>query len=102
MYGCFDGEGMVRAWPLEYLLEVVRSTLGGRPTTFPLGSGHEQAPVSLLVVLVWVVGGTLAGILVLLCLALRAVKNRSDRFLAQGVAGHDVEELLGGSWVLTS
>ena len=44
----------------------------------------------------------LAGVLVPLCFALGAVKNRPDRLLARGVASGDVEELLGGSWALTS
>ena len=30
------------------------------------------------------------------------VENRTDRLLAQGMASGDVEELLGGSWALTS
>ena len=36
-----DGEGMVRAWPLEQLLEVVRSALRGLLTTPVVGGGHE-------------------------------------------------------------
>jgi hypothetical protein len=39
--------------------------------------------MSLLVLLLRVVGGTLIGVLVLLCLTLGAVKNRSDRLLAR-------------------
>ena len=42
------------------------------------------------------------GVLVPLCLALRAVKNCLDRLLARGMAGGDVEELLGGSRALAS
>ena len=48
------------------------------------------------------VGGPFASILVLLCLALEVVEDRSDRLLARGMAGGDVEELLSGSWALTS
>ena len=44
----------------------------------------------------------LAGVLVPLCFALGAVKNRPDRLLARGMAGDDVEELLSGSRALTS
>ena len=48
------------------------------------------------------VGGVFTSILVPLCLSLKAVEDRSDRLLARGVAGGNVEELLGGSRVLTS
>ena len=56
----------------------------------------------LVLLLAGTVGGAFAGILVPLCLALEVVKDRSDRLLARGVAGGDVEELLGGSRALTS
>ena len=59
--------------------------------------------MSLLVLLLaGMVGGAFASILVPLCHALEAVKDRSDRLLARGMAGGDVEELFGGSWALTS
>ena len=62
-----------------------------------VGSGHKRALMLLLVLLlVGAVVGTIAGVLVLLGLAFGAVKNRPDRLLARGVAGGDVEELLGG------
>ena len=78
-----DGESMVRAWPFEQLLEVVRGTLGGLLNPLVVGSGHEQALMPLLVLLlVGVVGGAFTGVLVLLCLALGAVKNHLDRLLA--------------------
>ena len=48
------------------------------------------------------VGGTFAGVLVPLRLAFEAVEDRSDRLLGRGVAGGNVEELLGGSWALMS
>ena len=68
-----------------------------------VGSGHERALMPLLVLLlVRAVGGAFASVLVPLCLALGVVKNRADRLLARGVAGGDVEELLGGSRALTS
>jgi len=56
----------------------------------------------LLVLLVGVVGGAFTGVLVPLHLALGAVKNCSDRLLTRGMAGGDVEELLGGSRALAS
>ena len=88
---------MVRAWPFEQLLEVVQGTLDGLPTPFAVDGGHERALAPLLVLLVGAVGGAFTGVLVLLCLALRAVENRPDRLLARGMADDDVEELLGGS-----
>ena len=90
---------MVWAWPFEQLLEVVWGTLGGLSTPLVIGSGHERALAPLLVLLfVGAVGGAFVDVLVLFCLALRAVENHPDRLLARGVAGGDVEELLGGSW----
>ena len=68
-----------------------------------IGSGHKRALALLLVLLlVGVVGGAFVGVLIPLCLALGTVKNRSNHLLARGVAGGDVEELLGGSWALAS
>ena len=98
-----DGESMVRAWPFEQLLEVVWGTLRGPPTTSTIAGGHERALASLLVLLlVGMVGGAFAGVLILLCLAFEVVEDRSNRLLARGVAGGNVEELLGGSRALTS
>ena len=48
------------------------------------------------------IGGAFTGVLVPLCLAFEAFKNRPDRLLARGVAGGDVEELLADSRTLTS
>ena len=75
------GKGVVRAWPLEHFFEVVRSTLRGLSTTFAVSSGHEQVLALLLLILPF--GGTIRGAfastLVLPCLALEAIKDRSDR-----------------------
>ena len=79
-----DGEGIVWAWPFKQLLKVVQGTLGGLLTPLAVGGGHERALALLLVLL------------------LEAVEDRSDCLLARGVAGGDVEELLGGSWALMS
>ena len=68
-----------------------------------VSGAHERALTPLLVfLLVGTVGGTFASVLVPLCLAFEAVENRPDRVLARGVAGSNVEELLGGSWALAS
>jgi len=56
----------------------------------------------LVIFFVGVVGGVFIGILVPLFLALRAVKNCPDCLLTRGMAGGDVEELLGGLQALTS
>ena len=93
---------MVRAWPYEQLLEVVQGTLDGLPTPFAVDGGHERALALLLVLLIGMVGGAFASVLVPLCLALGMVKNCSDRLLARGMAGGDVEELIGGLWALVS
>ena len=98
-----NGESMVWAWPFEQLLKVVRGTLGGLSTPVVVGGGHERALALLLVLLVvGVVGGAFTGVLVPLCLALRAVKNCPDHLLARGMAGGDVEELFGGLRALMS
>ena len=94
---------MVRAWPFEQLLKVVQGTLGGLLTPLAVGSRHDRALVPLLVLLlVGAVGGAFTGVLVPLCLALGAVENRPDRLLTRGMAGGDVEKLIGGSRALTS
>ena len=56
----------------------------------------------LVLLFIRMVQGAFAGVLVLLCLALGAVENHPVRLLARGVAGDDVEELLGSSRALTS
>ena len=82
---------------------MVWGTLGGLLIPLVVGSSHEQALTPRLVLLlVGMVGGAFAGVLVPLCLALETVEDRSDCLHARGVAGGDVEELLGGSWTLTS
>ena len=70
---------MVWAWPFEQLLEVVWGTLGGLSTPLVVGGGHERALVPLLVLLLArMVGGAFTDVLVLLCLALKAVMSRSS------------------------
>ena len=48
------------------------------------------------------VGDAFVSVLIPLCLALKAVKDRSDHLLARGVAGGDIKELLSGSQALMS
>ena len=67
------------------------------------GSSHERDLAPLLVLLlVGAVGGAFADVLVPLCLALGTIENHSDRLLARGMVGGDVEELLGGSRAFVS
>ena len=82
---------------------MVRGTLGGLLTPFAVGGSHERTLVLLPVLLLArMVGGPFIGVLVLLCLAFEAVKGRPNSLLARGVAGGNVEELLGGSRDLMS
>ena len=82
---------------------MVWSALRGLLTSPVVGGDHERALVPLLVLLLdGTVGGTFAKALVSFHLALEAVKDRSNHLFARGMAGGDVEELLGGSWALTS
>ena len=68
-----------------------------------VGGGHERALMPLLVLLLAeTVGGAFVGVLIPFRLALEVVEDRSDSLFARGVAGGDVEELLGGSRTLTS
>ena len=98
-----DGESMVQTWSFEQLLKVVWGDFSGLLTPLAVGGGHERALTPLLVLLLaGIVGGALTSILIPLCLALEAVEDRFDRLLTRGVAGGDVEELLGGSWALAS
>ena len=91
-----DGESMVQTLSFKQLLEVVRGAFGGLPTPLVAGGGHERALTPLLVLLLArMVGSTFIGILVLLCLAFEVVEDSSNCLLARGVAGGDVEKLLG-------
>ena len=82
---------------------MVQGTLGGLSTPLAVGGAHKRDLVLLLVLLfVGTVGGAFADVLVPVRLAFKAIEDRSDRLLARSVAGGDVEELLGGSWALTS
>ena len=75
---------------------MVRGTLSGLSTPLVVGGGHKRALMLLLVLLLdGTVGGTFVSVLVSFCLALEAVEDRSDCHLARGMAGGDVEELLG-------
>ena len=94
---------MIQTWPFEQPLEVVWGTLGGLSPLLAISGGHERALVLLLVLLlVGTVGGAFISVPILLFLAFQAVKNHPNHLLARGMAGGDVEELLGGLWALIS
>ena len=81
---------------------MVQGTLHGLSAPIAIGDGHERALVPPLVLLLdRTVGGAFAGILIPLLLAFEAVEDHFDCLLARGMAGGNVEELLGGSWALT-
>ena len=67
-----------------------------------VSGGHKRALTPLLLVLFFgrTVGGAFASVLVPPCLAIEAIKDRSDRFFARGMAGGDVKEFLGGTRAL--
>ena len=74
-----------------------------RASDLPCGQRWPRGALApLLVLLAGTVGGAVAGVLVPLGLAIEAVEDCSDRLLARGVAGGDVEELLADSRTLTS
>ena len=79
-----DRESMVWAWPLEQFFEVVRSALRGLLATLAVGSGHERVLVPLLFVLPFggLVGDASTSTLVLPCLAVGTVEDRSNRLLS--------------------
>ena len=94
---------MVRTWSFEQLLEMVQGALDRLPTPLAVGGGQKRALTPLLVLLhARTVGGAFVGVLISLRLAFEAVENHPDHLLARGMAGGDVEKLLGGSWALTS
>ena len=83
---------------------MVQSALRGLPTTTVVSGGHGRALAPLILILLFggTIGGAFTGVLVSPHLAIEAIEDGIDCFLARGVAGGDVEELLGGSWVLMS
>ena len=77
-------ESMVWAWPLEHFLKVVWSALRGLLATLAIGSDHEQVVAPLLLVFPFsgTIGGAFAGTLILPCLALKAIEDRSDHLFS--------------------
>jgi hypothetical protein len=101
LVGMLDGVTVVRAWPFEHLLEVVRSLLRGGLLALGVGGGDERTVALLLVLLLLLPARVVGDTLVPLGLTLGAIKNRSHSILAGRVAGGNVEKLLGGTGALT-
>ena len=96
-----DGIGMVGAWALHELLEVVGLALLGL-LACAIGHGDQRGvgrstPI-LLVFFAPLCGGALVLVLALgLALVLASTKDRSDRLLAGGVVRGDIEQVMGGT-----
>ena len=83
---------------------MVWTALRGLPTTPKVSGNLERALAPLLFVLLFggTDGGTFTSVLVPPRLAIKAIKDRSDRFFARGMDGGDVKEFFGGSQILAS
>ena len=101
-----DRLGVVGAWALHELVEVVGLTLLGL-LAYTIGHG-DQSEVGwstsiLLVLFAPLHGGALSLVLVLgLTLVLASAKDRSDHLLAGGVVCGDVEQVTGGTGLHTT
>ena len=97
----FDRTGVVGAWTLHELVDVVGLALLGLLAR-AVGSGDQSwvgrsAPI-LLILIALLCGGALALVLTLgLALVLVFAKDHSDRLLAGGVVRGDVEQVAGGT-----
>ena len=96
-----DGVGMVGAWALHELVEVVWEALLGLLAR-TIGRGNHcgvgrSAPI-LLVLFAPLCGGALVLVFALgLALVPATTKDRSDRLLTRGVVRGDVEQVTGGT-----
>ena len=95
------GVGMVGAWALHKLVEVVRKALLGLfAHAISLGDqrGVGRSASILLVLFAPLCGGALVLILALgLALVPASVEDRSDCLLTGGVVGGNVEQIAGGA-----
>ena len=97
----FDGVGMVGAWTIHELVEVVRQALLGLLAhAISCGDqcGVDRLASILFVLLAPLHGGALVLVLVIgLTFVSVSVEDRSDRLLAGGVVSGDVEQVVGGT-----
>ena len=102
----FDGIGVVGAWTLHELAEVVGLALLGllaRVVSHGNQSGVGWSALILLVLLALLCGGALALVLVLaLALVLTAAKDYPDYLLVRGMVRGDVEQFMGGTGLQTA
>ena len=97
----FDGVGVVGARTIHEFVEVVRQSLLGLPGC-AINCGDQRGVVRsvpiLLVLLAPLSGGAFIWIHVLgLSFVPASAKDRSDRLLARGVVGGNVEQIEGGA-----
>ena len=101
-----DGVGMVGAWAIYELVEVVRQALLGlfaHATSYGDQRGVVQSAPVLFVLIAPLRGGALVLVLTLgLAFVLAFVEDRSDRLLAEGVVRGDVEQVVGGTRIQTA
>ena len=96
-----DGVGVVGAWTILELVEVIGLALLGLLAR-AIGRGDQRGvglsvPI-LLVLLAPLHGGALVLVLALsLALVLASIEDRSDRLLARGMVCGDIEHIVGGS-----
>ena len=91
----FDGVGVVGAWTIHELVEVVRQSLLGllaRASSHGDQCGVVRSAPVLFVLLAPLCGGTLVLVLTLgLALILASTKDHSDRLLARGMVRGNIE-----------
>ena len=97
----FDGVGVVGAWAIHELVEVVGQALLGL-LAHVISYGDQRGvvrPASILLVLLGPLsGGAFVWIRALgLAFVPASTEDRSDRLLARGVVGGDVEQVMGGT-----
>jgi len=95
-----DGVGMVGAWTIHELVEVVRLALLGLLAR-TIGRGDQsrvgRSVPTLLVLFAPLHGGALLLVLALgLALVPASIKDHSDRLLTGGMVHGDVEQVMGG------
>ena len=97
----FDEVGVVRAWTIHEFVEVVRQSLLGLPGC-AISRGDQCGvvrPTSILLVLLAPLNGWAFVWIHALGLAFvpASAEDRSDRLLAKGVVGGNVEQIAGGA-----
>ena len=97
----FDGVGVVGAWAIHELVEVVRQALLGllaHAISYDDQRGVVRSTPALFVLLAPLCGGALVWVYVLgLAFVPASAEDCSDRLLARGVVSGDVEQVAGGT-----